>query len=202
MKLSYQQLYVLIWAWQRKLPPGAVHGFTGLSYTTIARWSWRFRQHLPQDTSVLDGIVEIDESFFGRKRHGNQRIVFGMVERVSRKLRLEVVADREQDTLELLLLKHVNTTSTVCTDGWSSYQDISYYGYDHWACNHSKWEFGETNHIESFWSTAKRQLRRMYGKLNNHRYLEVFMREWEARYNFPKLFENPTEYLKECLVPA
>jgi transposase-like protein len=201
MKLSYRQLVVLIWAWQRKLPPGSVKAFTGVSYVTIARWSWRFRQHLPQDEQMLAGIVEVDEAFFGRKRYGNQRLVLGMLERHSRRLKLVVITDREQDTLEALLLKHVATTSQVCTDGWSSYRDIEYYGYDHFSCNHSEWEFGITNNIESAWSAAKRQLRRMYGRLNNHRWLEIFMREWEARHNFPNLFENPTDYLQVCLVP-
>jgi IS1 family transposase len=200
MKLSYRQLVVLIWAWQRKLPPGPVKEFTGLSYVTIARWSWRFRQHLPQDETMLEGVVEVDEAFFGRQRHGNQRLVVGAVERGGR-LRLQIIPDREQDTLEAFLLAHVATTSQICTDGWSSYQDIQFYGYDHWSCNHSKYEFGITNLIESVWSVCKRQLRRMYGKLNNWRYLETFMREWEARYNFPELFKNPLAYLQGCLVP-
>lgn len=200
MKLSYRQLLVLIWCWQRKLPPGPVREFTGLSYVTIARWSWRFRQHLPQDGTMLEGVVEVDEAFFGRRKYGNQLLVVGAVERGGR-LKLQIIADREQDTLEAFLLAQVSTSSQVCTDGWSSYQDIQFYGYDHWTCNHSKYEFGLTNVIESVWSAAKRQLRRMYGKLNNHRYLETFMREWEARYNFPELFKNPTDYLQVCLVP-
>jgi hypothetical protein len=201
MKLSYRQLVVLIWCWQRKLPPGSVHHFTGLSYPTIARWSWRFRKRLPLDETMLEGVVEVDEAFFGKQRHHNQRVVVGMYERTSRKLKLRIVADREQDTLEALLLSQVTTTSQVCTDGFSSYQDIQFYGYDHFSCNHSRWQFGITNLIESVWSAAKRQLRRMYGKLNMHRYLEMFMREWEARYNFPNLFENPTDYLQVSLVP-
>jgi IS1 family transposase len=201
MKLSYQQLVVLILAWQRRMPPGPVKEFTGLSYTTIARWSWRFRKHLPQDNGLLEGIVEVDEAFFGRKRHHNQLMVVGAVERYGR-LRLRIIADREQDTLEAFLLASVDTKSQVCTDGWSSYQGIQYYGYDHWMCNHSEYEFGETNIIESVWSNCKRQLRRMYGKLNNQRWLATFMRELEARYNFPELFKNPIDYLQVCLVPA
>jgi hypothetical protein len=201
MKLSYRQLVVLIWAWQRKLPPGSVRAFTGLSYVTIARWAWRFRKNLPIDETMLEGVVEVDEAFFGKLRYENQRLVLGMLERHSRRLKLVVITDREQDTLEGLLLKHVATTSQVCTDGWTSYQGIGYYGYDHFTCNHSEWEFGITNLIESSWSQAKRQLRRMYGKIDTHKYLEAFMREWEARHNFPNLFENPTDYLQVCLVP-
>lgn len=200
MKLPYRQLIVLIWCWQRKLPPGPIKEFTGSSYITIARWSWRFRQHLPVDQSMLEGVVEVDEAFFGRQKHQNQ-VMVGAIERHGR-LKLQIITDREQDTLEAFLLADIRTTSQVCTDGWSSYQDIQFYGYDHWSCNHSKYEFGITNIIESVWSAAKRQLRRMYGKLDNNRYLEIFMREWEARYNFPELFKNPTDYLQVCLVPC
>jgi hypothetical protein len=201
MKLSYRQLVVLVWAWQRKLPPGSVKAFTGLSYVTIARWSWRFRKHLPQDATMLEGVVEVDEAFFGRKRHHNQRMVLGMLERHSRRLKLVVITDRDQDTLEAELLKHVATNSQVCTDELASYNDLEYYGYEHFSCNHSIWQFGITNLIECTWSETKRQLRRMYGRLNNYRWLEAFMQEWEARHNFPNLFENPTGYLQECLVP-
>jgi IS1 family transposase/transposase-like protein len=202
MKLSYRQLVVLIWAWQRKQSPGAIKAFTGMSYVTIARWSWRFRQNLPVDEAMLEGVIEVDEAFFGRQRHHNQRMVLGMLERHSRRLKLVVITDRDQDTLEAELLRCIATSSQVCTDGWSSYNDLEYYGYDHFTCNHSEWEFGITNLIEGTWSAAKRQLRRMYGRLNNHRYLETFMREWEARHNFPNLFKNPTDYLQVCLVPC
>jgi hypothetical protein len=148
MKLSYRQLVILIWAWQRKLPPGAVKAFTGLSYVTIARWSRRFRKHLSVDQTMLEGIVEVDEAFLGKQRHHNQRMVLGMLERRSRRLKLVVITDRDQDTLEAQLLKHVATSSQVCTDGLASYNDIQYYGYDHFTCNHSEWEFGITNLIE------------------------------------------------------
>jgi hypothetical protein len=99
-KLSYRQLFLLLWCFQNKQSPGTTRLVTGPSYTTIARWYWRFRAQLPAAVPELEGIVEVDESFFGKQRYGHQAMVVGAIERDTRRLRLRVIPDRAQDTLE------------------------------------------------------------------------------------------------------
>jgi hypothetical protein len=82
----------------------------------------------------------------------------------------------------------------------AGYYDIGWNGYGHQLHNHSLGHFKDTNQIEGVWSVAKRQLRRMYGQIRTER-LPEFLQEWEARRNFPKLFNNPEAYLAMCLVP-
>lgn len=54
---------------------------------------------MPVDETMLEGVVEVDEAFFGKQRYHNQRLVLGMLERHSRRLKLVVITDRDQDTL-------------------------------------------------------------------------------------------------------
>jgi transposase-like protein len=136
-----------------------------------------------------------------RQKYGNQRIVVGGIERDGGRVRLRVVPDRAQDTLETFLLAAITRDSLISTDAHEGYSDLEFYGWLHWQSVHARGQFRETNRIENVWSVAKRQLRRMYGQIRTDR-LEEFLHEWEARRNFPKLFENPTAYLQVSLVPC
>jgi hypothetical protein len=119
--LRYRQVFALLHCWQTRQSPGAARLATGLSYTTIARWYWRFRALLPKDSDsaaepLLSGIVEVDEAYFGKKRFGGQTIVMGAIERDTRRLRLQVIPDTEQDSLEDFLERHIARTSLVVTN--------------------------------------------------------------------------------------
>lgn len=197
-KLTYQQIYLLVLGWQQNAPPGSLRTFVGLSYPTIARWYSRFRRHLPRDKTLLNGIVEVDEAFFGRQKYQNQKILMGAIERKSGKIKLAEIPDREQDSLEYFLWKKVHPESKLHTDAWTGYYDLWWNGYGHELHNHSRGEFRGTNRIENVWSVAKRQLRRMYGQIKTAK-LEEFALEWEARRNFPHLFSTPKAYLLETL---
>lgn len=130
-KLSYRQLFLLLYCWQKRHSPGTARLATGLSYTTIRRWYWRFRSIVPKDDqkAMLSGVVEVDEAWFGRKRHGNQTIVVGGVERDTGRLKLQIIPDTEQDSLEGFLETHVARDSLVVTDCAAGYQDIQWLGY-------------------------------------------------------------------------
>ncbi|PID31735.1 hypothetical protein CR970_04300, partial [Candidatus Saccharibacteria bacterium] len=138
-KLSYRQVFQLLWCWQAKKNPGFAVDVLGVSYTTVKRWYERFRAHLPADMSnSLSGLVEIDESFFGKKKYGHQIIVIGAIEPTTRKIKLRIIPDREQETLENFVQASVATNAIVLTDSHPSYNDLNFLGYRHYAFNHSK----------------------------------------------------------------
>jgi hypothetical protein len=139
----------------------------------------------------------VDESFFGKERHGHQTIVIGAKQRSGR-AKLEIIAERDEGTLETWLLKEVSTVSKVFTDLWGGYRNLEWYGYAHEPHNHSKKDFSGTTEAENLWSVAKRQIQKQYGRFHRP-YLEGLLREWEARHNFPELFTRPETYLRECL---
>ena len=197
-RLSYRQLLTLIWCWQQRQAPGTARLVAGVSYTAVRRWYWRFRRHLPAELQQgqLLGIVEVDEAYFGKKKYGRQTIVIGAIERDTRKLRLQVIPDTEQDSLELFITRHIARSSLVLTDYHGGYNDLAWYGYSHERCNHSRGHFGLTNQIENTWGVMKRYLRKLYGCIPT-RQLQLVLNEWLARHNHQQLFVSPIAYLRE-----
>ena len=199
-KLGYRQLFLLLHCWQRRQSPGSAKLATGLSYTTIHRWYWRFRTLIPKDNAseMLSGIVEVDEAWFGRKRFGGQTIVMGAIERDTKRLKLAVIPDTEQDSLEGFLELHVTRDSLVVTDCAAGYNGIEWLGYTRESWNHSIGHFAGSNHIEGTWSAMKRHLRKLYGCVPTKR-LQLFLNEWMARHNNLRLFASPQDYLELTL---
>lgn len=194
-KLPYRQVFLLLHCWQERCSPGATRLATGLSYTTIHRWFWRFRALVPPDAaSPLSVIVEVDEAWFGKRRFGGQTIVMGAIERDTKRLKLAIIPNTEQDSLEGFLETHVTRDSLVVTDYAAGYQQIDWLGYSHESWNHSKGHFAGTNHIEATWSAMKRYLRKLYGCVPTAK-LQLILNEWMARHNNLRLFASPQDYL-------
>ena len=199
--LSYRHLFFLLSAWQSRQSPGAARAATGLSYPTIQRWYARFREQLPPDGGeLLSGVVAVDESWFGKKRHGGQTIVMGGIEVDTRRLRLQVIPDTEQDSIELFLQAWVTRESHLITDCAAAYNCVEWLGYTREAYNHSIGHFGQSNHIECIWSAMKRHMRKLYGCIPTT-YLQSILNEWMARHNQRSLFESPLAYLQATVVP-
>lgn len=199
-RLTYRQLLALIWCWQQRQSPGTARLMAGVSYTAVRRWYWRFRKQLPKERKAdkLTGLVEVDEAFFGKRKYGGQTMVVGAIERDTRRLRLQIIPDREQDTLELFLTAHVAPSSLILTDAHAGYSDLEFYGYSHERCNHSKGHFGPTNQIENTWGVMKRYLRKLYG-CTPTKQLQLILNEWMARHNRQSLFASPYNFLEATL---
>jgi transposase-like protein len=197
--LSYHQIYALIWCWQKKKSVGTICDIVGVSYPTASKWLRKLRRLLPIDQTKLSGVVEIDESFFGRMRftkHGGYKLVVGAVERYTRRVRLQIVAERNRETLEQFVLGNVESGSHINTDAWPAYNELNLLGFTHDFCNHSLRHFGETNHIENFWSVLKRHLRRLYGGQLTIHDLPSILNEWQIRQNQPELMYSVSNYLR------
>lgn len=202
MRISYRTLWLLVLCWQRRMPFGDAVALSGLSAPAARRWFRLFRENLAGSTPELGGIVEVDESFFGRRRNGSQRIVLGAVERGTWRVALRVVPNRGYEQTDDFILEHVLGGSTVCTDGAKCYEGIrGFWGYDHVVCNHSKFVFGPTNRVESVWSALKRFLKRTLGRPNS-KFLPELVREFEIRVNDPQMFDSPLTFLETSLNPV
>jgi transposase-like protein len=196
--LSYRQLYALIWCWQHKQSIGSTRQIVQLSYPTVSKWFDKLRQLLPDTPGKLSGVIEIDESFFGRMKFtksGGYKLVVGAIERGSRHIRLRIVSDRNRETLEQFILDSIEAGSHINTDAWRAYNELRLLGYTHDWCNHSLGHFGPTNHIENLWSVMKRHIRSTYGKLSRIN-LPLILKEWETRQNQPDLMYNVSNYLR------
>ena len=160
-------------------------------------------------------IVQIDESLFRHKpKHHRGRAtsrevwVFGMVDTSTQPALgyMEIVPDRRAQTLLPIIQSHVNPGSTVYSDQWSAYSNVSSLRNvaSHSTVNHSL-HFVEpttgvhTQHVESYWSQVKRKFKRMKGchapQLPS--YLDEYM--WRERFGktASDAFENIIVHIAE-----
>lgn len=199
-KLPLRLVYLLLVCWQKKVSFRTTIELAGVSHVTVRRWWTRFRAHLTYESPVLSERVEIDESWLGKRRHGNQTIVIGGIERNSGKAVIRIMKKRDQEYSDRFLLRHVPERGTlVFTDGWEGYRGIDrFFGYRHSAHIHDRGDFGPTNHVENLWSRLKTFITRTWHHCWKE-HLPSLLREFEARINAPELFHSPRTFLETCL---
>ncbi len=157
----------------------------GISHPSAWRLLMKIRTVLaatdPPDKLLL-GIVEMDESWFGKKE--NQEIYFGIVQRQTRKLFLSIIPDCTEKTLMDQVEQHVLPHARVNTDGWAGYHSVSI-RYTHDAVNHSKAEFARndahTNTIEQIWGMIKGILRTIHHGVSK-KYRNLYLTQFIFRY--------------------
>ncbi len=202
MKLRPAQLFILLWCWQQRKSPDTARLLARVSYTTVSRWYNRFRHNLPDSAeAVLAEVVVSDESYFGKLRSKQDQIIVAGAIALDNQLRLQAVANRSADVLTGFVSEAVKEGSLVVTDSWWGYEELELHGYSHEAWNHSLGRYAGTNPVEKVWSALKRYLRKLYGCVPT-KYLNLILKEWEARHNFPSLFADPKNYLAMSLVPC
>ncbi len=196
--LTFKQIFILIFCWQKQFGIGETRYSTGLSYPSIRKWFTRLRMALTPSECILDSEVEVDGSYVG-KRKARQHLIAGLLEVGSNRLVLKRRLNKDREIVENTIQKYVKTGSYIYTDELGSYNELHLLGCHHDTTNHRKWEFGITNRIEAVWSSLKRALNHIYRCLSFSEYeLDLILREYELRYNNPVLFYNVNNYLKLC----
>ena len=168
---------------------------TGITRKSANRIYQSIRQKIFESLAkevILDGEIEMDESYFGPTRvrgkrgrgSGRKMIVFGLLKR-GEKVYTTIVPNCSRDELMPIIKGHILEHSTVYTDGWKAYDGLIINGYDHHRIYHSENEFARgknhVNGIESFWSFTKRRLAKFNGIQGKMFYLHL--KESEFRFN-------------------
>ena len=181
----------------------------GISSLQLASWlgvtqksAWLLNQKIRQmltekAPALLDGIVEVDETYVGGKvsnfhvskrkkvgRNDNKTMVFGAVQREGK-----VVTQIVPDTKAVSLINAVNTSvkkgSIMVSDENVSYKNINK-NFIHLSVNHSKDEYvrgnAHTNTIEGFWSLLKRQINGIHHSVSP-KHLQRYCNEASFSYN-------------------
>jgi transposase-like protein len=153
-----------------------------LKVTQKTAWFMDHRIRLAMQSGTFEktsGAFEVDESFIGgsaRFMHQDKKakitgtggagkaIVMGLLDRKTKKIRLQHVADTSGPTLQGVVREFVEGGSYIYSDAWRSYNGLSA-DYVHQVIDHAeKYVDGEvhTNGIENFWSLLKRGLKGTY----------------------------------------
>ena len=197
-----------------------VEKLVDVGHNTVIDWYKQLRlvckEALDHDPIKLGetstSIVEIDESLFGKKRKyhrgtGKQNIwVFGMIEKGTQRVKLEVVEKRDRATLMPIIVDNINQGTTVCSDCWRPYSTLPQEGFIHKTVNHSvqfKADDGTcTNEIEGIWGMAKLKIKERKGL--RHEHIPALLDEFCYRYRygnsngdiFYKLLHDVARYMR------
>ena len=204
-----------------------VNAKKGLSSCQLARdlglkqkaaWSimMKIRAEMSKNSSVLEGIVEADETYIGnrgrkdydgeedepRKRgRGTMKdAVIGAVSRTGHVI-AQLIPNITGETIADFIRDNVDTeNATLYTDQFKGYNTIGK-EMDHETLNRSeKWEGGEmhTNTIEGFWSFIKRA---WYGSHHHYstRYTPLYLAEACYKYNYRSIDSIFDKFVNESM---
>lgn len=167
-----------------------------LGVSQPAAWSimHRLRDVMGLDMELLEGTVEIDETFFGPRvhrrttaRYSNKVAVVGIVEKLRDHSRIRVMVTKRPDATIVMpfIRASIKQGTRIYTDGSPIYFRVKR-EYVHGTVNHSKWQWADgditTNSIESFWSHFKRGVFGVYLQVS-HKYLQRYADEFAFRHN-------------------
>jgi transposase len=166
---------------------------TGVTYKTAWRMGHQIRKLMEQDSDPLSGIVEADETYYGKggrnaTKFKNKKAIVGMVERKGN-IRARILPNRRVENVLPLIKKTVTRGSRIITDEYRGYDRLqgSAYGYQHFSVKHGRghyvWKGEHTNTIEGFWGQLKRSIRGTYHFVSA-KHLQAYVDEFAFRYNY------------------
>jgi transposase-like protein len=186
-----------------------------LKVTQKSAWFMLHRIRLAMETDGFwriggneGGPIEADETFVGGKpknmhadkrakaqahgQHTDKGIVFGMLERNTRKVRAKVIPNVRRDVLQAEILDQVQHGSKVFTDAHKGYDGLAKRFVHDTVSHMNEYVRGEvhTNGIENFWSLLKRSLNGTYVAVEPF-HLGAYVAEQVFRFNNRATKDNP-----------
>lgn len=179
----------------------------GVTYKCAYRMGQEIRKHMAKvdGEDPLSGDIEVDETYIGGSRPGKRgrgaagkTVLFGMLQRDG-DVMTHVVPDAKTKSLRPLILEHVEKDSTVNSDEWHAYKNLSADGYNHQTVNHGDGEYvngdAHVNSLEGYWSQLKKSIRSTHIHVSK-KHLAKYAKEFEYRFNSRK---NPETMFPELI---
>ena len=173
--LDFSTILRIIHGWIHELPQQYIMMELKIgSPTTVVDW-FNFCRDVCCEILMLENkqiggpghVVEIDESKFGKRKYNKGRAVdsswvLGGIDRETKETFFKVIKDRSAEILLPILIENIHPETTVISDCWKSYHNVSQHFKNHKSINHSL-HFVDpadksihTNTIESQWRVLKR----------------------------------------------
>lgn len=212
--ISARQFRKLLQLFAMDLEATKISQLLGLNRNTVNHYLMAIRKRIAnfcEQEARFNGIVEVDESYFGPRRvkgkrgrgAGSKTIVFGIFKR-NGTVYTQIVPDAKKRTLQAVIRGRVDIQSVIHSDTWPGYDGLVDLGYQkHHRVVHGDNEFARAgnihiNGIESFWGTAKTRLAKRRGIRKDLFYLHL--KECEFRFNYRhNLYQKLLELFKEPL---
>lgn len=211
--MTVEQICKLTAIWILMKPPRQTFTMESLDLTskTVVNWFSYCRSvcldWCADNSEMLGGegrTVEIDEAKIGKRKYNRGRWldgywIFGGIERESKKIFIVQVKDRTADELCSVIRNWILPGTTIISDMWRSYRDLSNQGFEHLTVNHSI-NFvdpdtgAHTNSIERIWRDVRSSIPR-YGTRKKHS--PGYLAEFLFKRSFPKHKERLHHFFTE-----
>jgi len=175
------------------------HIQVGIAHQTAVDWYAFIRDvcsqellHQPFQLGGPGHTVAIDKTLVARQKPGNNHSqavppqwCFGAVDLMTKQIFIQIVPDRSQATLQLIIQAHILPGTRVWSDEWRAYfrldQQLPHMNYIHGTVNHQQLFADpvtgcQTNNNESRWNACKMCLKRHCGVERNR--LPEFLDEY------------------------
>ncbi|MGE3993941.1 IS1595 family transposase [Pseudorhodoplanes sp.] len=193
---KWWQAVHLMTASKKGISAHQLHRTLKVTYKTAWFMAHRIREAMrASDLAPMGGnggIVEVDETFIGRKKgvkvERGFKHKFAVLTLVDRKgeARSFHVDNVRAKTVVPILKKNIDRESRIATDEARQYEFLKYHFADHQALKHvrEEWVRGEfsTNRAEGFFSVFKRGMKGVYQHCSE-KHLHRYLAEFDFRYN-------------------
>jgi transposase-like protein len=176
-----------------------LHRMLGLTYKSAWFMAHRIRYAMKQDTrEQLTGIIEVDETYIGGKRHGKQGRGTSKIPVVALVQRDGVVRSRPMlrltgKNLKGFVSENVHKDAVIFTDDFRSYRGLNKRFKEHSVVKHSMKEYVRgnvhTNTIEGYFGLLKRGINGVFHHVSA-KHLHRYLNEFDFRYNFRKIKDS------------
>jgi len=164
------------------------------SYQTAWAWLHKLRIAMVRaDRTPLSDTVEVDETFIGGSFPGKsgrgaegKTLVVVAVElqgKQNERIRLAVIPNAASEILDGFVKENISEGSTVITDGWSGYNNISNLGYKHKVETKTVGENDLLPHVHTISSLLKRWLLGTHHGAVSPKHLQPYLDEFVFRQN-------------------
>jgi len=166
------------------------------SYQTAWTWLHKFRRlMILSGRTKLQGVVEVDEVLVGGKSSGKRGrgaegkslivIAVEVLGRRTGRTRLAKIPDASSKSLIAFIEANIEPSSTIITDGWPSYNELSQKGYQHKVQKATVKDEEEEvlPNVHRIASLLKRWLLGTHQSYLNKNKLEYYLDEYVFRYN-------------------
>lgn len=183
-----------------------------VSYKTAWYLCHRIREALLQPTSLLFGVVEIDETYVGPKVKGkgkgnwkgDKRALMGAMQRGGR-VAIKATRSANRKTIREFLKENLGDgVEAIYSDENAAYGDLSTKTRRHETVQHGKeeWCVGDvhTNSLEGAWGLFKRSIIGSFHRISM-KHLDRYIDEFEFRFNNrnnPHIFRDAMRELVTC----
>ena len=201
-KLPLEQFWLVLWCWTTQIPVRQTVSLTQLSEPTIRHWFEKFRYQLPNDETILDHLVQLDEAYFGGKKNPTTLFMAKQVASTGeRKLAYQLIRGEypKREHALWFIQTYLKPNISLFTDGAGIYDQIDqWWPVYHSRDIHKKFEFEQTSEIEGMFGVLRTFIRRMYHHVTMDK-LPAVVGEFCYRFSHPEMFENPRYFLQITL---